>query len=307
LFIFRIDTDYASKEAIEKLYSICEWNSIPATWFIDVKSQEKYLDVFKLISNHETALHCYEHRTYPDVESNMSNILKAQEILMKAGIKAAGFAAPFGTWNQGIRDAIVQAGFEYSSEFSYDYDNLPSFPLKENEVSGALQVPVHPVSIGSLKRQGFTRDEMIAYFRSVIAQKEAVHDPMFIYHHPNDGNGEVITSLFEYALERKMRAVTMLEYARWWKQRNECSVLAEYDKGNILFSSAAAIPDLKVRLTNADGKETFIQPAGSVLESALEWKNKPTPVPLPDDIERVTKFNPWVPLIRFEDIVHKII
>jgi hypothetical protein len=305
LFLFRIDTDYAAKDSIEKLHSLCEWNSVPATWFIDVKSQENILDVFRNMSNHETALHCYEHQTYPDAGSNAKNIGKAMEVLARAGIEAKGFAAPFGAWHSGIRDAIEQAGFEYSSEFSYDYDNLPSFPAMGSSVSTALQVPVHPISIGSLKRQGFSTDEMIAYFNYVVAQKEAVHDPLFFYHHPNDGNEKAVTSLFDQVIERKIAPVRMLEYARWWKKRNGAIVSIEYDGTTIAVSGTAELQDLNIHATRSDGTESFLKQTASISESEIQWKTKPAPVPLPDDIERVTKFNPWVPLIRVEDFINK--
>ena len=53
---------------------------------------------------------------------------KRKQLLRNSGFRMQGFAAPFGTWNDELGRAIVDCGFEYSSEFSYDYDNLPSLP-----------------------------------------------------------------------------------------------------------------------------------------------------------------------------------
>ncbi len=91
---------------------------------------------------------------------------------------------------------LVDCGFEYSSEFSYDYDNLPSVPrLRHGE--GTLQLPIHPICIGSLKRHSYSDKQMIQYFENVIQRKLASSEPIIFYHHPKDGYYDVLDWLFQ--------------------------------------------------------------------------------------------------------------
>ncbi len=175
LFALRIDTDYSGESEIEHLSRTLHACGVPLTWFVDVKSQEKIITSYAKMEGDEIGIHCYNHITYGDYRRNVDNIRAAAAILEMHGMEARSFAAPYGTWNEGIARAVEHCGFEYSSEFSYDYDNFPSFPLLEGEYSRTLQVPVHPISIGSLRRQGFSEQEMTEYFHDAV--KTQVESP----------------------------------------------------------------------------------------------------------------------------------
>ncbi|MBI3189492.1 MAG: polysaccharide deacetylase family protein, partial [Ignavibacteriales bacterium] len=235
VFAFRIDTDYANQSEIVKLYSLSQKYQIPFTWFVDVKSQQDFLSLFARMDNQEIGIHCFEHETFSDYERNYQNIQKAKQLLQSNHIDAVGFAAPFGKWNEALGRAIQDSGFEYSSEFSYDYDNLPSFPVIDGKVSSFLQVPIHPISIGTLKRLGYSDEEMINYFRFVIEQKHQAREPIILYHHPKDGHEKVLESIFKTVQQLQLPAVRFAEYVSFWKNRgeselhtvNKCSPLPE--------------------------------------------------------------------------------
>ena len=63
---------------------------------------------------------------------NKNNIINGLKKLNDLNIKNLyGFSAPFGEWNESLYRAMEDK-FKYSSEFCYDYDNFPSFPIINN-------------------------------------------------------------------------------------------------------------------------------------------------------------------------------
>ena len=62
-----------------------------------------------------------------------------------------------------IRVEFEDMDFEYSSEFTLDYDDLPFFPYLKDGFSKVLQIPIHPISLGRLRRSHFSKNEMLKY------------------------------------------------------------------------------------------------------------------------------------------------
>ncbi|MFA6540931.1 MAG: hypothetical protein WCT99_04950, partial [Bacteroidota bacterium] len=148
IFTFRIDTDKGTKEQIQGIYELSKKYDIPTTWFLDVKSHEPWLEYFTAFQRQEIALHCYEHAAYPSKQLNKDNFEKSLTLLRKHALNPKGITSPTGAWTGEISAAMDEIGFAYSSEFGYDYDNLPSFPFINNRFSQVLQLPVHPICIG---------------------------------------------------------------------------------------------------------------------------------------------------------------
>jgi hypothetical protein len=305
IFALRIDTDYASREQIERLHAIAAKHKVRCSWFVDVGSQEKFLDVFSSMRGQEIGIHCYEHKTYPDKIRNIENIGRAAEQFGCHGIQANSFAAPYGTWNEGIGGAIASSGFVYSSEFSYDYDNLPSQPVLGGKELGFYQLPVHPISIGTLSRQGFSSEEMRAYFRVVIESKYASGEPLIFYHHPGDGNQEALEVLFGFAKERNIPNMTLMEYVVWWKNRCAANPAIEIENNHVSIIPEHLTQNVLFRVSLPGGKEYLTGASRDIALDALPWEMPEIVPPLRADIARIRKFNPWVPLIRLEDAVYK--
>jgi hypothetical protein len=302
IFCFRIDTDYGTDEQMEELSSTIHRNGISATWFVDAKSQEKSMKFFKEMHKQEIGVHCYEHQTYPDYERNIQNIRKAQAVLHHAKLEAKGFAAPFGTWNEELGRAIVECGFEYSSEFSYDYDDVPVISRLEHG-EGALQVPIHPICIGSLKRHGYNDARMMRYFGSVIQRRLATREPMIFYHHPRDGHHTVLDWLFQEMRQNRVPVKTMNEYARWWKMRTASIPEFRYTKGNVHLRGVQRDRSLYVRITQPNGTEAIIPTSKQIVLEAIHWGSKPAPWVMPDEYLRERRLNYRVQLVRGLDTV----
>ena len=221
LFIFRIDTDFAKLEDARKLFQLLQKYNLRASWFIEATAEAKVMDFYSKLplQQHEVGLHCLRHRVFKNHEPNLQNLLQGKEILEKNGVHPNGFVAPFGDWNPNLAIAIEEVGFQYSSEFTLDYDNLPFYPFFNHKFSPVLQIPIYPVSIGRLRRSHFSQTEMIAYFKRIIQQKLAWQEPLIIYHHPGHSYWRVLEAVFQEVQD--WQNLTMAEYANWWKKRQQ--------------------------------------------------------------------------------------
>ncbi len=314
LFVLRIDTDYASRQEIASLHSFLSHNQtehhrkvVPATWFIDVQSQEQWLDDFQKMDEDEVGVHCFDHKFYKNYQESLDDIQRALHVFAKRSLRVKGFASAYGQWNPDTGKAIGSSGFEYSSEFSYDYDDFPSYPVVEGMKSSVLQIPVHPVSIGTLRRLGLTIDEIIKYFHHVIASKLNAREPIAVYHHPRDGHEGALQEMFTIAEQHHLQAVRMTDYANWWKERagGECAVEAE--GSSLQVTSNEISQNTWMHITRHDGLEAFTPVQSLVDLSSLSWKPVPQQAPLPADYARMYKFNPWVPIIQAENLFSKIV
>lgn len=283
---FRIDSDKGSKAEIDEIYTLSERYAVPTTWFLDVKSHEAWLDHFRTFGDQEIAVHCYEHIIYNSALLNKENFGKALMLLRKNGLDAVGIAAPTGAWNSAVGTAIQELGFRYSSEFSYDYDDLPSFPRLNGIRSPAVQLPVHPTCIGTMRREKMSEQEMVRYFMSVIDRKRALREPVCLYHHPGHRTNSVIEEVFQYIHSASIRMLSYTHYADWWKRRDACRVHTTVSPDGFRFTSTDAADDTFVRITSADGREAYTAPAGTVAPGRLVYRTVPFPPPAPRDIMR---------------------
>ena len=331
VFALRIDTDYADRAEIAQLHDLARRSDVPLTWFVDVGSQRNFFSLFSEMSADEVGIHCFFHRAYRKPQAYAENIRRAVHEFESAGLDARSYAAPFGLWDELLGEAVEQFKFCYSSEFSYDYDNVPSFPYLGRGFLSTLQVPIHPISIGSLRRQGFREDEMISYFRSVIDRKVQAREPVFLYHHPKNGHLSVLESIFQLVKERGLQPFRMIDYASWWKKR-DCEgwriavdgswIRVEIPPGSVPAGpgQAASVPHAPVspgsmpaepspsgsgdpwlHIIRPDGMEAFHSMSPALELGQLEWQRPPSPPALPSDIARIRRFNPWIPIIRTED------
>ncbi len=297
VFAFRIDSDKGSRNEIDALYEVARDNDVRMSWFLDVKSHEDWLQHFAFLSGQDMGVHCYEHRVFDDFEANLKNITAAKRKLDDASISASGFSAPYGMWNAGLAKAIDQIGFEYSSEFSYAYDCLPFYPSMGDHTFGALQVPVHPICIGSLRRVGYTESQMKEYFRRVIDEKLLHNDPLFFYHHPTHHCWEVMECIFRCIKEKGIENITLLEYARWWKKRLASSFTCTFENSRLIVNSEKPSEDtVWLRVSRSSNEEAIVPLACDIVARdidlhALPWKVR-TRAAVPADIRRIREFDP---------------
>lgn len=217
IFTFRIDTDKGSETQMFKLYDLLNKHSIKGTWFLDVKSHLNFLDKLQQFKNQEFGLHCFDHSHFTNYDSRINDIHQALSILNSNGIKVKGTTSPFGQWNEELNSIYEYFNFSYSSEFLIDYDNVPYFPVVNGKFSKVMQIPIHPICIGSLLAAGFSKNKMIKYFENVILQKYFMNEPICIYHHPTHEQHEVLETIFELVTKLQLPKLTFFEYSQLFK------------------------------------------------------------------------------------------
>jgi len=293
IFTFRVDSDSGSQEDISELYALCERNSIPTMWFLDTKSHEEWLPRFRDFDGQEIGVHCYEHTTFSSYAKNEENLIRAASLLEKNGIHPVGASAPYGTWNPAIAGAFEHLGMSFSSEFSLDYDNLPFFPVLNRRSTPVLQLPIHPICVGSMIRAGYTDEEMKKYFHRIIDKKILEREPICLYHHPTHHRWEVIEEVFHYLRSKNIRNLSYSQYAGWWRKRNAYKPQFEYDSKTRTLRTAAVDYDSTVhwRIVFPSGEES-IAPLRNVTQlDSLERRHQPAQPPPPADIARARRFD----------------
>lgn len=307
IFAFRVDTDYATEREIRSLQDLTTEQRIPVSWFVHVKAHEEYCDLFKRTNGDEIGVHCYDHAVSHDGDAIRNDIRRAIDVLQSAGISPAGYAAPYGLWNEAMASAVASFSFEYSSEFSYDYDNLPSRPIIGSGYSSVMQIPIHPISIGSLRRQGFTATEMIDYFRRAIERKIMAHDPLIFYHHPKNSCHDVLKELFRMIRQHNIPTMTMCDVATWWKRRERIELTIRLNNSHVEMTPSPQDRDVYLHITRNDDTESMVQCGASIDLDRLQWTRIQRPLSLPDDVVRIRAFNPWIPINLVEDAITRLI
>jgi peptidoglycan/xylan/chitin deacetylase (PgdA/CDA1 family) len=291
IFSFRIDSDYGTARELTDLHRTASAYGIRPSWFIHVEPQQGMLDLFRSFEGDELALHAWRHRTFDSYETNAANIAEANAVLRAAGIEPRGFAAPLGRWNPGLARAVEEEGFEYSSEFALDYDDLPFLPWNVWRQSSVLQIPIHPVSIGNFIRVKASDAEMIAYYNAVIDRKLAAAEPVILYGHPGHGRLEVIDAIFRRMSREDVPNMTMGEYAQWWRSRLDTRFDAIIENGRIVVTSERRDRRTFIRAIAPDGTIAFLDNDGAHDIDSIAWGIAPAPTAAPADLRRARAFS----------------
>ena len=292
MFTFRVDSDKGSQEDVQRLFDVCKESDVPTAWFLDTKSHESWLQKFASFGEQEVGIHCYHHATFDTLTENAANFSKAIHLLQKNGIEPIGAAAPFGQWNEAIGQAYEQLSLPLSSEFSYSYDTLPAFPWIGERESPVLQIPIHPICIGSMMRSGYSSKEMLSYFVQVAQRKRFEREPICFYHHPTHDHTDVIRGIFRYLKEHGIEHLSYSHYASWWKKRNTQKTQMTYDVlSKNLTADRIPDPSVKWRVSFPDGSET-ITSLNRLTSLGELTKHRPAELfTLPPDLGRIRSFD----------------
>jgi peptidoglycan/xylan/chitin deacetylase (PgdA/CDA1 family) len=251
VFCFRIDSDFGDQDSIEALYKVINKHQISATWFLHVAAHEDWLDDFKKFENQEIALHGYEHGTSSSFRKTQTNIETGKEKLEAAGFGFDGFCAPYGIWNKALNKSLTESDFSYSSEFTFAYDGHPVQPIGKKL---PLQIPIHPICTGSMRRRKYSSNDMMDYFEQVLLEKTSRFEPVLFYHHPLQPGLEVLDKVFSLVKSHQLKNLTFSEYAAFWKSRNTFTFEAYLDNGKVVFENSSD-PDKIIQV--ATERNTF--------------------------------------------------
>jgi hypothetical protein len=307
IFAYRIDSDYGTKPQIEGLYDVAHEHDIAMTWFLHVEPHHEWLDLFQSFRGQEMAVHGYRHRTFRGYEANIANMGEAKHLLERTGFAPTGYAAPNGTWHPALARAIEDHGFDYSSEFSLGYDDLPFFPWVQHYFSDVMQVPVHPVCIGSMIRSKATATEMKNYFRRMTDFFRLRNEPVIFYHHPGHEHFEVMADTFAYAGELHLPNLTLGDYARWWRTRANARYTAVLDGTVLRISSDERPRNVRLCVDGPDNRRGFIADDGETSMESIKWQGVDyAPIAPPADLRAVRSLNMTSLRHSIEDFNYRI-
>lgn len=290
---FRIDTDGSDRNEVDDLYQMLCSASVPATWFLDVAAHERWLTHFGRYEGHEIGLHCYRHRMHGDIRDQESDWQRGLALIRDAGFSPVGMAAPFGAWSPALAQVIDRLGLAYSSEFSYAYDTIPVVPSVPGVALRTLQLPVHPVSTGSLRRAGFSLPHMKEYFISAADALLARDLPLAFYHHPQQRAPGVFEALFDHVRARGIMPVRMDAMAHWWRGRLALSPSFKVVEGILEAGSADTMrrADTAIRISFPSGEEALVE-AEPALELRTVARSPRQQDSVPADVRATREFDP---------------
>lgn len=264
IFGFRVDTDFCSQEQAMQLYAVCRKHGIRGTWFVETKSQATWMDTYKTMAEQEIGYHCYRHRVFANEALNTEDFQEGLGIMKKAGITPKGYAAPFGEWHPGLNKLLGAFNFDYSSEFSAGYDDLPFYPILNQTVSKFLQIPIHPISVGRLFWARTRAEGMVKYFQTMLAEKLALQEPAIIYHHPGQKRWDLFDKVFQKADDLKLGNIPLHQYAAWWKKRAENQPHLFFKNDKLILDDTSFDPTVWLQISLPSGENWLNSAANAV-------------------------------------------
>ena len=226
VFCLRIDADEYDRDSFARYNDIFKRYKDAITIFFNINAFKD--DLFEIKKCKEMGLdiqsHGFYHHTYNDYESNRYNIKKAKIVFEELGVPTKGFASPMGKWNWALMKALEDEGYEYSSDFAYDYLSIPGYPLKRGRRSGVLEIPIFPVAPELYYQNGVNKKEVaISYYKNAIDEMLRCDLPVIIYAHTSVHHKEIpqiIDEVTRYAIvEKRLKPKTMTEISRLWQNK----------------------------------------------------------------------------------------
>ena len=243
------------------------------------------------MQNQEIGLHCYRHKVFNNFRKNNLNLQKGVSILKKNGIENLGFASPFGVWNTALSDSINKLNFKYSSEFGLDYDNLPFFPImNKNKFSNVLQIPIHPICVGSLKNSKHNSEKIKKYFENIIKNHTSNNLPIFIYDHPKQFEEKILKWLFNKINELNFPSLTLQDYAEWWKQRLKIKWKAKIKNNKIILDYENWNESVFLKVSKLNMKSIILNKNNLPDIKNFKWEID-NPIQSLNNIEELNKIN----------------
>lgn len=216
-YSFRLDGDNFCPRATETAMDVIGKRRF--SWFLRLDSwRDSHFIKYLENRDQDVQVHCFQHMTYRCKKLNTWNLTLAKYLLKRAGVRPTAAVSPFGFYFPGWAEALRDWDCEYSSEFGYSIDDLPSYP--ENNPAMPVQLPVHPGCVGVLSHLG--DDEMLEHFKHVALQSVDAQGHVVLYDHPTTGlaaRPDVFRSLFQWLGEQGITFLPLPKLAALWKER----------------------------------------------------------------------------------------
>ena len=258
VFTFRIDLDEYYKPHSIKVLEIAKKYDISITWFINFENLKVNKFLNKLKENkQDIQSHSYKHESYNSFKKDYENILKAHKTLRIKGINPSGFSTPFGRWNDEIGHSLELLNYNYSSDFSLNYEDLPFHPIIKNKEANLLQIPIHPICEGRFLIRFYSIKNIKKYFYKIIKRFYLRDELIFLYGHPTNKLGkypEILSFIFKTIKSLDNILITNLtDYSKFWRKREKVKFDINYEK-NIKIITKNNDKELFFRVILPNGK-----------------------------------------------------
>jgi hypothetical protein len=261
VFNLRIDYDQYDAGDFDRLQRTLEGHQEAVSHFVNGAAYESQDEALGRLFGLDVGSHGYRHHTYQTFEENLRNIRRGIQVLEEARLPATGFTAPHGRFNRTLLAALERLEIGYSSEFAAGYDELPFLPAGSN----VLQIPIHPICLGVLLEaappsgQEAAVAAAIGHFRSVIREKHAAREPIFLYGHPTGRLGrypQLLESVFRDVDARNdLWRVPMSQWATWWRIRTRTRITVAREGDYLVVDVGGDLPRFRLGLEYHRGEQ----------------------------------------------------
>jgi len=233
-FCLRIDADECHDNIGEYLKLFMKYRDC-TTIFFCMRAFSQKQDILQQAhgAGCDIQSHGFHHHTYNDFTSNRYNIHRAKEALRVCGIETHGYSAPMGKYRASLMCALEEEGYEYSSDFSFDYLGFARYPAVGKRFSRILQIPVFPVCPELFLQKGINTPTIIDYYKRAIIEMRRCNIPVIIYGHTSHfrENCALLEEIVEFARgELALKPQTMSGLSRHWKMACNDSGVGELVK-----------------------------------------------------------------------------
>lgn len=238
-FCFRADMDAGNEDSMRSYLKVVRpWVSNLSLFVCG----SAYIGKEKLLQNvadlgAEIGNHTYTHYVYSTSEHNRVNLQLTEQLLNRVGVTPKGFVGPASFWHSSMYQVLQEEGYEYTSSFGVDHDNLPYFPPRqEGGTYNMLEIPFHCLG-DRFPKFGIGIDSLSVkqFFDQLIEKKYQSSEPINIYGHPDMlGRMGDSPSLIEHICSKALSfgnvwTGNMSALAAWWRKRHDAQAIIKYD------------------------------------------------------------------------------
>jgi hypothetical protein len=266
VFCFRADMDAGNQNCLLRFINAVRPWSESLSMFVCGQAYHGNTTLLKKVAALpcEIGNHTYTHYVYNNAAKNRANLELTERILETVGIRPTGYVGPASFWHPSMYDVLQEKGYQYTSSFGIDHDNLPYFPVRNSkEIYDLVEIPFHCLG-DRFPKFGMRLDspEVSDFFNRLIEKKYMAAEPITIYGHPDmkDRLGdypELVEKICERALSlTDIWTGNMAELANWWRERHavNADILVDSTSKVILARDFNAKTDIFWSIHTADGR-----------------------------------------------------